>query len=180
LKLTLISKTFLFPYGMDGKSNSLGLYHTYFIMFNLQTIRIPEEIPEVMVCFRQKISRPPLVLIVDDNDDSRLMLKCLLDIWNYRSVEAIDGWEALRRTEETKPDLILMDVKLPDIDGIEATRLIRAMQDVGGVPIIFISASAEKSFQTAGIAAGGNEYIAKPLDFEQLKNTLEKYIAIPI
>lgn len=69
-----------------------------------------------------------------------------------------------------------MDVRLPDMDGIEATRLIRAMPNVGGVPIVFISASAEKSFQTAAIASGGNEYIVKPLDFEQLKNTLEKYI----
>lgn len=161
----------------DGKMMPLGSYRTYIIMFDSQTVKIPEETSEVRISFRYEASRLPLILIVDDNEDCRLMLKCLLNIWNYRSIEAIDGWEAIRRTEETKPDLILMDVRLPGIDGIEATRLIRAMPNVGGgVPIIFISASAEKSLQTAAIAAGGSEYIVKPLDFEQLKNALEKYI----
>lgn len=145
-------------------------------MFDSQPVKIPEEISEVMLSIQEEASRLPLVLVVDDNEDCRLMLKCLLDIWNYRSVEAIDGGEAIRRTEETKPDLILMDTRLPGIDGIEATRFIRAMPNVGRIPIIFISASAEKSFQKAAIAAGGNEYIVKPLDFDQLKNTLEKYI----
>lgn len=154
----------------------LGTYRTYFIMFDSQTVKIPEETSQVRLSFQPEASRLPLVLIVDDNEDCRLMLKYLLDIWNYRSVEAIDGWEAIRRTEETKPDLVLMDVRLPGIDGIEATRLIRAMPNVGGVPIIFVSASAEKSIQTAAIAAGGSEYMVKPLDFEQLKNALEKYI----
>lgn len=154
----------------------LGSYRIYFIMFDSQTVKTPEETSEVRLSFRQEASRTPLILIVEDNEDCRLLLKYLLNIWNYRSVEAIDGWEAIRRTEETKPDLILMDVRLPGIDGIEATRLIRAMPNVGRVPIIFVSASAEKSFQTAAIAAGGNEYMVKPLDFEQLKNTLEKYI----
>jgi len=176
LKPTLISKIFLLHVGRDRKLIPPGSYRIYLIMFDSQTVEIPEEISEVRLSFRQEASRTPLILIVDDNEDCRLLLKCLLNIWNYRSVEAIDGWEALRRTEKTKPDLILMDVRLPGIDGIEATRLIRAMPNVGGVPIIFISAAAEKSFQTAAIAAGGNEYIVKPLDFEQLKNALVKYI----
>lgn len=93
-------------------------------MFDSQTVKIPEETSEVKPSLRQETSRLPLVLIVDDNEDCRLMLKYLLDTWNYSSVEAIDGWEAICRTKETKPDLILMDVRLPGIDGIEATRLI--------------------------------------------------------
>ena len=121
----------------------------------------------------------PAVLIVEDDEDSRQMLKILLEIWKYRVLEAKDGLEAVSVAESARPDLILMDVKLPKFDGFETTRRLRQSEIIDGVPIIFLSGCAEEIYRRAADAVGGNEYLVKPLDFQLLEITLNKYISRP-
>lgn len=119
----------------------------------------------------------PTVLIVDDDDDSRLMLRTLLEIWKYRVVEAADGGEAISVAVDSHPDLILMDVKLPDLDGFVVTQKIRQSAKIESVPIIFLSGCAETIYRQKASAVGGSEYLVKPLNFEELEHTLGKYIS---
>jgi len=118
----------------------------------------------------------PVVLIVDDDDDSRLMLKLLLETWKYRVIEAKDGIEALNIVENSCPDLILMDVRMPRLDGFGVTFQIRQSTKIESVPIIFLSGCAEASYKQTASAVGGNEYLVKPLDFEELEITVGKYV----
>ncbi len=119
----------------------------------------------------------PVILIVEDDEDSRLMLKILLEMWKYRVIEAADGLEAIRVAEEIRPDLILMDAKLPHLDGFETTRRIRESESVSRIPIIFLSACAEETYRRAARTVGADDYLVKPLDFELLENTLENYVS---
>lgn len=121
-------------------------------------------------------SLTPKILIVDDDEDSRLMLNFLLETWDYLVVEAKDGIEAVNLAERERPDLILMDVKLPCLDGFEVTRRIRQSEQTGGIPIVFLSGCAEPHYRRAATEVGDNDYLVKPLDFDKLQNTLVKYI----
>ena len=118
----------------------------------------------------------PVILIVDDDSDSRLMLKLLLETWKYQVIEAKDGIEALNIAENSCPDLILMDVRMPRLDGFGVTCQIRQSAKIESVPIIFLSGCAEASYRQTASAIGGNEYLVKPLDFEELEITLGRYI----
>lgn len=118
----------------------------------------------------------PVVLIVDDDDDSRLMLKILLEMWNYRVIEAKDASEAINITENNCLDLILLDVKMPDLDGFDVTQKIRLSAKTESVPIVFLSGCAEAVYKQRATAVGANEYLVKPLDFRELETTLGKYI----
>src|SRR3712207_2506401 len=88
----------------------------------------------------------PLVLIADDDDDTRLLFRTVLEIRGYSVIEALDGEEAVRLAESARPDLILMDGSLPRLDGLNAKRRIRSFGRAGRVPIAFISGRAEAAF----------------------------------
>ncbi len=121
----------------------------------------------------------PTVLIVEDDEDNRELLRVLLEIWNYRVVEAVNGIEALNLAEQVSPDLILMDVKLPLLDGLEATREIRKSANIGSVPIVFLSGCAEAKFRNAANEVGANAYLVKPLDYDNLQTTIAEQIVFP-
>ncbi len=121
----------------------------------------------------------PAVLIVENDDDNRLMLKFLLETWKYRVLEATDGYEALGIAEQENPDLILMDVKLPVLDGFTTTRQIRESAKINGIPIVFISGCAEADARRAATAAGGYEYLVKPVNFQELERVIGKYTRKP-
>ena len=119
----------------------------------------------------------PTILIADDDDDNRAMLKVLLEIWDYNVLEAKDGREALGFAEKTCPDLILMDVRMPRFDGFETARRLRRSEKTRRVPIIFLSGCAENKYRKEAGAVGGNEYFIKPLDFGELERTIFKYLS---
>ncbi len=118
----------------------------------------------------------PLVLIVEDDMDTRLMLKYLLEIWHYRVIEAVTGEEALEMATSQKPDVILMDYKLPKIDGLTATERIRELPIHRQTVIIFVSAYSEERVRASVLAAGANDYLVKPIDFGDLEISLEKHL----
>ena len=117
------------------------------------------------------------VLLVEDYDDTREMMKYLLeDVLEHRVIEAIDGSEAVEQARQVRPDLILMDISMPVMDGIEATRLIKQLDGYTDVPIVAITGHTEK-YQNEAIKAGVTEVISKPVNLEDLKPILSHYLA---
>ena len=120
---------------------------------------------------------PLTVMVVEDFEDNRFMMRRLLEMSGYRVVEAINGQEAVETARRELPDLILMDLSLPLLDGLAATRRIREQKELSKVPIIAVSAHDTADFHAEAIAAGCNEYVTKPIDFDQLEELLNRLVA---
>jgi CheY-like chemotaxis protein len=116
------------------------------------------------------------VLVVEDFEDNRFMMRRLLEMGGYHVIEAINGQEAVTLAERERPNLILMDLSLPQIDGLAATRRIRQLEGMAQVPIVAISAHDTADFRHDAIAAGCNEYLTKPVDFDRLENLLRELL----
>ncbi|MEP6900653.1 MAG: response regulator [Actinomycetota bacterium] len=116
------------------------------------------------------------VLIVEDYADTRTMMRYLLQHFGYEVFEAADGQEAVDRARENHPDLILMDISMPVMDGLTATQIIRKFEGFAKIPIIAVTAYG-KSYYRQAIEAGCDDLINKPLDFENLQPILEQYLA---
>src|SRR5215213_4749164 len=123
--------------------------------------------------------RPPggsKVLVAEDHDDTRLLLRTLLERRGLAVVEAADGEEACDLAVRERPDLILMDGGLPRLDGVSATRRLRGLDALSGVPIVFLSGHAAPQQQTAARDAGCDEYVVKPFDLARLDNVLNRLL----
>ena len=101
---------------------------------------------------------PRTVLVVDDFDDTRLLLRTWLERRGFRVVEAENGIEAINRAEAESPDLIIMDMQMPQLDGLSATRRIRDLKSLNSVPIVAVSAYGADQFRQQALAAGCDEY----------------------
>lgn len=121
--------------------------------------------------------RQARVLIVEDQEDSRNMLKVLLGLKGYEVIEAGDGERAFRLAEELQPDLILMDINLPVQDGLATFRQMRKCLALRDVPIILTSGYSTSVFLNEVRAAGCEEFLVKPLDFDKLDSLLERHLA---
>lgn len=113
-----------------------------------------------------------VVLVVEDFEDNRFMMKRLLEMSGYQVVEAVNGNQAVEMAVSERPDIILMDLSLPQLDGLAATRRIRAQDGMGKVPIVAVSAHDSADFHAEALAAGCNEYVTKPIDFDHLVQLL--------
>lgn len=116
------------------------------------------------------------VLIVEDYEDTREFMKILLESYGYKVIEAADGIEAIDRVKKYHPDLILMDISLPVVDGLTATRAIRSFDVDSKVPIIAVTAFG-KNYYNKAIEAGCNDLIDKPVDFDSLEPILRSYLS---
>lgn len=119
---------------------------------------------------------PKIILIVEDNADIRLLMKILVRSYGYEVIEASDGSEAIEKAKQSKPDLILMDISMPVMDGLCAAQTIRTFDDGNQVPIIAVTAH-DKTYHQKAIEAGCNKVIGKPLDFNTLEPFLREYLA---
>lgn len=117
------------------------------------------------------------IMVVEDFEDNRFMMRRLLEMSGYRVVEAEDGQEAVELATRELPNLILMDLSLPVLDGLAATRRIREHAELRMVPIVAVSAHDTADFHADALAAGCNEYVTKPIDFDQLDDLLERLLA---
>jgi two-component system cell cycle response regulator DivK len=115
------------------------------------------------------------VLLVEDNPENRDMLSRRLVRRGYQVTFAMDGVEAISRTQAERPDIVLMDLSLPVMDGWEATRCLKADTATSGIPIIALTAHAMAGDRERAMAAGANDYDTKPVDLERL---LAKIIAL--
>jgi two-component system cell cycle response regulator DivK len=118
----------------------------------------------------------PKVLIVEDYDDSREMLRILLEMRSWCVSEARDGIEAVEMALRVQPDVILMDGSLPLIDGLEATRRIRKNELLRDVFILAMNGWGTPSYHVAALAAGCNDSLVKPIDFDRLESFLVPFL----
>ncbi|MDQ3473256.1 MAG: response regulator [Acidobacteriota bacterium] len=116
------------------------------------------------------------VLLVEDTEDNRVMMRRLLEMSGYCVTEAVNGMEAVSQAEQENPQIILMDLSLPLVDGLAATRRIRQLPSVKGVPIIAVSAHDTMDFHAEALAAGCDAYITKPIDYGELEGLIESLL----
>lgn len=113
------------------------------------------------------------ILLIEDNEMNRDMLSRRLSRRGYEVLLAVDGPSALALTRSTRPDLILMDMGLPSMDGWEVTRRLRAQPDSQAVPILALTAHAMASDRDRALQAGCDDYDTKPVEFERLLGKIE-------
>ena len=116
------------------------------------------------------------ILIVDDFDDTRLLLRTWLQRKGFRVVEAEDGNRAVAAAQSDRPDLIIMDVEMPELDGLQATRKIRELPNFAAVPIVAVSAYGADQYRAHALAAGCNEYVSTPFEPEELERLIRALI----
>ena len=118
-----------------------------------------------------------LFLVVEDFEDSRFMMRQLLEMAGHKVVEATDGEQAVKVALKEKPTIILMDLSLPKLDGLAATREIRRHKGFRRVPILAISAHDGDESRSAALEAGCNDYMTKPIDFDRLTTLVHRYLS---
>ena len=121
----------------------------------------------------EKDSRDRTVLIVEDSDDARYFMRLSLEQLGYLVVEAENGARAVETAELERPDIILMDLSLPILDGLAATEKIRAIDGLGNVPVIAVTAHQEIDFRAGAKAAGFDAYVTKPIDIDFLSELIK-------
>ena len=124
---------------------------------------------------RAGMNHQKTVLLAENNDDIRCLLRVALEAEGYRVVEAGDGGEAVERARRERPDVVLLDLSMPGVDGLEAARRLRSCEETRGVPVIAVSANPAEDFREAALAAGCDCYVSKPIDFDLLESLLRRY-----
>lgn len=119
---------------------------------------------------------PRTILLVEDNEDNIVTLSDYLLVKGYRVVVARNGVEALNRARDTSPGLILMDIQMPEMDGLEAMRHIRADAQLSAVPIVALTALAMAGDHERCLEAGANDYLSKPISLKSMVMTIETYL----
>jgi two-component system cell cycle response regulator DivK len=114
------------------------------------------------------------VLLVEDYEDSRYMLGRLLEMSGYRVLEAADGRQAVNIAERECPDVVLMDLQMPVLDGFTATSIIRRIESICGVPIIAVSAQCTDDFVSAAKRVGCDRFVSKPVEFDLLLEVIRE------
>lgn len=122
-------------------------------------------------------SAPPLILLTEDNQANIITVSSYLKAKNYRVLLAENGQEAIELAKKHQPDLILMDVQMPGMDGLEATRQIRAYPALAQTPIIALTALAMVGDRERCLEAGANDYLTKPVKLKQLVLTIQQLLA---
>jgi two-component system cell cycle response regulator DivK len=116
------------------------------------------------------------ILVVDDNQDSRELVMKILGNKNYHLLEAYDGEDALNKIIAEKPDLVLMDISMPKIDGYEVTRRLKTMEDYKDITVIALTAHAMKGDREKALAAGCKGYITKPINIREFSEQIKQYL----
>jgi CheY-like chemotaxis protein len=116
------------------------------------------------------------ILVVDDFDDTRLLLRTWLERKGFRVLEATNGNEAVASAERESPDLIIMDVEMPELDGLSATRIIRSLKPLENVPVVAVSAYGAQQFRGEALAAGCNEYVSTPFEPADLEKVIRSFL----
>ena len=118
------------------------------------------------------------ILVIEDNDDNRDILRHQLEYLGYEVVEAADGLEGLKQAEKEKPDLVIVDIMMPGIDGREVTRRLRADSKTKELPILAATVLFHTEDIHSCLTAGCNDVLTKPFTLQQLKEKLDKFSAV--
>ena len=117
------------------------------------------------------------ILYVEDNPDNRMLVRRVLLAENYKLIEAMNAGEALDVLKTARPNLILMDINMPDMDGYTLTAIIKSMPGFERVPILALTANVMRGDKEKTLEAGCDGYIQKPLDVDQLTREIERFLA---
>ena len=132
--------------------------------------------PALTIDQKLKAAEHPLILLTDDNEDHINMILEFLQVHGYQTITARNGSEAIAQAKEEKPDVILMDIQMPGMDGLEATRRLRADADLVNIPIIALTALAMPGDRERCLQAGANEYFSKPVSPSELVKKIETFL----
>ena len=117
------------------------------------------------------------ILVVDDNTDNVEILRAFLESRGFTIAEARDGREALARMEEIRPDLVLLDVMMPGMDGWEVCRVIKQHPQLGDTKVVMVTAKGGFEDKFEGLRSGADDYVVKPVDFKDLLGKVERNLA---
>src|SRR6266700_6615072 len=137
--------------------------------------KLKGEAPEAAPLRKRCRQSEPTVLIAEDNDDGRFMLRTLLEMKGYSVLEAQTGTEAIELALKDFPDLMLLDLQLPSINGLNVARHIRSHSPERYIPIVIISGHNRSPHGSVAKAAGCDEYLLKPIDLDELEKVLENF-----
>lgn len=118
-----------------------------------------------------------LILVVDDSVDNLAMISLDLQQQNYRVVTASNGEDAIKIAAQTNPNLILMDINLPELDGLAATRRIRDIETLREVPVVAVTAFGTEGFQRAAYDVGVDGYLTKPIDLDRMHQLIARLLS---
>jgi len=118
-----------------------------------------------------------MILIVEDEPKNLTLLRDLLQVSGYSTIEATDGEKGVELAKSKKPDLILMDIQLPKMDGLEATRILKADTTTRNIPILALTSYAMKGDEERILEVGCDGYLAKPFDIQELLKTVAEYLS---
>ena len=118
-----------------------------------------------------------LILIVEDEPKNITLLRDLLQVSGYSTIEATDGKQGVELAKSKKPDLILMDVQMPKMDGLEATLILKADATTSNIPILALTSYAMKGDKERILEAGCDGYLAKPIDIKELLKIVAEYLS---
>ena len=124
------------------------------------------------------IEKKPRILIAEDFEENRVALKLILKHTGFDVIEAEDGQQAIEVVRREEPDLVLMDITLPVLDGLQATREIRSEEKFEQLPIIVVSAHDNEEIRREAAEAGGSEYISKPIEIGELKKLIDGCLTV--
>ncbi len=116
------------------------------------------------------------ILYIEDNPDNRMLVRRVLMAEGYTVEEAVDGPSGLKAAEASPPDLVLIDINLPEVDGYEVTARLKQLPSLLGVPIIAVTANVMKGDREKTLAAGCDGYIQKPIDIDSLPSEIENFL----
>jgi twitching motility two-component system response regulator PilH len=118
------------------------------------------------------------VLLVEDNNDCRELLAALLDQLGYHVLQAENGAVAIQKAVNEKPDLILMDLRMPNMDGIQATSCLRESEVTKDTPIIICSAWVPRQHRDSALKSGAREVVTKPVSIKQIESLISRYLPV--
>jgi CheY-like chemotaxis protein len=128
------------------------------------------------IAMNEKDSSGPVILVVDDNEVNRELLSTVLAYSGYSVIEASNGLEAVKIATSERPDLIIMDLSMPVLDGFGAVALLRKVPEVRDVPVIACTAHDTSTHRVQALSVGFNEFLPKPIDFNQLNLLVRHFL----
>lgn len=120
----------------------------------------------------------PIVLLVDDDEDNLLMMSLALELWNYGFLTAAEGEAAVELAQSYIPDLILLDIILPDFNGVEVVQRLKGNHQTKKIPIVVLTALPKEQYREDMLKAGCSNYVTKPCTLEQLEKVINENINV--